>query len=238
MSIAEKLQTIAENEQKVYKAGQQSEYDRFWDEYQNYGAITNYDNYFSGKGWTKKTFRPKYNMSPVSAYMMFRYNSTECDFVEWLNECGISFDDSKNRNTQYMYFGCLFTRIGTITFANLISSGDTFGYCSNLHTIDKIISTKNVTYSRTTFIGCEKLVNITFDGEIGNSITFQWSPLTAKSAISAITHLKNYSGTDSEFANTLTLSSKTKTALEAEGATSPNGNTWAEYIKDIGWNLA
>ena len=33
MSIAEKLTTIAENEQKVYDAGQKSEYDRFWDSY-------------------------------------------------------------------------------------------------------------------------------------------------------------------------------------------------------------
>lgn len=41
MSIAEKLQTIVENEQRVYEAGKNKgieegkklEYDRFWDEY-------------------------------------------------------------------------------------------------------------------------------------------------------------------------------------------------------------
>ena len=35
MSIADKLTTIAENEQKVYDAGAKSEHDKFWDSYQN-----------------------------------------------------------------------------------------------------------------------------------------------------------------------------------------------------------
>ena len=39
MSIAEKLTAIAENVPKVYEAGQKSEYDRFWDAYQNNGKL-------------------------------------------------------------------------------------------------------------------------------------------------------------------------------------------------------
>ena len=42
MSIAEKLVTVAENEQKVYDAGKQAEYDAFWDNYQVYGNRENF----------------------------------------------------------------------------------------------------------------------------------------------------------------------------------------------------
>ena len=40
MSIAEKLQQIAENEQNVYDAGKKAQYDEFWDNYQNKGNRT------------------------------------------------------------------------------------------------------------------------------------------------------------------------------------------------------
>ena len=64
MSIADKLTQIAENEPKVYdageKAGKQSEYDRFWDAFQNKGERTVYWYGFSGYGWTNDTLCPKY----------------------------------------------------------------------------------------------------------------------------------------------------------------------------------
>lgn len=58
MSIAEKLTAIAENEQKVYDAGKQAEYDRFWDAYQRRGLNTNYSNRFYN--WPAELYRPKY----------------------------------------------------------------------------------------------------------------------------------------------------------------------------------
>lgn len=101
MSIAEKLTTIAENEQKVFEAGynegksegygegqldgynngydtgvidgRQAEYDEFWDDYQWNGERIDYQVSFSGYGWNKDTFKPKYNIAPSTAYMMFRY---------------------------------------------------------------------------------------------------------------------------------------------------------------------
>ena len=60
MSIAEKLTTIAENEQKVYEAGKKSQYDEFWDTYQTNGQRTNYTYAFSGLGWTDNLYKPKY----------------------------------------------------------------------------------------------------------------------------------------------------------------------------------
>ena len=76
MSIAEKLTTIAENEQKVYEAGQKSEYDRFWDKHQMNGARTIYAGAFAG--WKGENFNPKYKIAPVGStvahYMFYAFN--------------------------------------------------------------------------------------------------------------------------------------------------------------------
>ena len=60
MNIAEKLTTIAENEPKVYDAGKKSQYDEFWDNYQNYdeGITPNYA--FAYTCWNDKNYNPKY----------------------------------------------------------------------------------------------------------------------------------------------------------------------------------
>lgn len=81
-----------------------------------------------------------------------------------------------------------------------------------------------------------RVKNVIASGVIPISMSFSsTSSLTAESAISIINALKDYSGTDKEFTQTITFSAETKSALEALGATSPNGNTWLEYIGDKGW---
>lgn len=187
----------------------QLEYDRYWDVKQNYGNGMNCWGAFAGTGWTRDNFKPKY---PIK----FSTSSNYPFYNNRILEINVDIDCSlPNVFTQILYAP---------------------GY---LRKVKKIILKADGSQTAIDpFKSCNDLTDIDFEGLIGCSVTFQWSPLTAKSAINVITHLKNYAGTDSEFANTLTLSSKTKTALEAEGATSPNGNTWAEYIKDIGWNLA
>ena len=61
MSIAEKLKTIAENEQKVYEAGQNV----IWDYLTNYGEKTNYSGAFSS--WGMEYFHPNIKITPTSA---------------------------------------------------------------------------------------------------------------------------------------------------------------------------
>lgn len=68
--------TIAENEQKVYEAGQKSEYDKFWDEHQMNGERTIYAGAFAG--WKGENFNPKYKIAPVGStvahYMFYAFN--------------------------------------------------------------------------------------------------------------------------------------------------------------------
>lgn len=189
--------------------GKQLEYDRYWDVKQNYGQPMGYWGAFADAGWTRDNFKPKYTIVfSKTGQYMFMYSRV----VE------INVDIDTRLSSNY----------NQILYAN--------DYVKKAKKI--ILKDDGSQTAIEPFKNCINLTDIDFEGLIGCSVTFQWSPLTAKSAINVITHLKDYSGTDKEFANTLTLSSSTKTALEAEGATSPNGNTWAEYIKDIGWNLA
>lgn len=207
-SICPTMNVFADNDAVItfgyHKSyGRQAEYDRFWGSYQNNGKRTDYQNAFSGDGWNAETFKPKYDIKPTNCYMMFRYNKAEVDLVEWFNNLGIEFDDSNNTNVSYMYFESKFTRIGTVTLRNGMSSGDMFAFCRNLITIDKIISYDNVTYTVSTFNSCAKLENITFEGVIGKSISFADSPLlTTASVQSIIDHLKDLTGAT---AQTLTL---------------------------------
>ena len=55
------LDDMAESIPKVYDAGKKSQYDEFWDSYQENGTCTNYNYAFYGRGWTNKTFNPKYD---------------------------------------------------------------------------------------------------------------------------------------------------------------------------------
>ena len=84
---------------------------------------------------------------------------------------------------------------------------------------------------------CYALVSIIAEGVIAMSISLSHSSLlTIESAKSFILCLKNYVGTDKEFACTITFNPATWELLDAEGETaSPNGNSWKTYIEDLGW---
>ena len=67
--------------------------------------------------------------------------------------------------------------------------GGTFYNCSTIVTIRKLIVDERVTYTADAFMNCSALKNITFEGTIGNTINFQWSPLTKESIQNIIEHL-------------------------------------------------
>lgn len=69
MSIADKLLQAKQDLDDAYESGQKSEYDRFWDEFQDNGKKTRYSYAFSGSGWTNDNLTPKYQIK-------FKPNST------------------------------------------------------------------------------------------------------------------------------------------------------------------
>lgn len=106
---------------------------------------------------------------------------------------------------------------------------------STLVTIPKFITAENKTYTDD-FTGCTKLKNITFEGVIGRDLNMQWCPLTVESAISIITHLKDYSGTDKADTYSITLSSDVWNSLNEWAEANTDFFTANEYCNHLGWN--
>ena len=166
MSIAEKLTTIAENQQKVYEAGQKSEYDRFWDEFQENGNRNHYFYAFSYHNFDDTTYNPKY---PIKT--------------------GIS--NTGGQNLFYSSYGITDTKVD-ISFER--TANGAFNSAKKMKTIRKIIATEDVSFTNT-FSAAESLENVTIEGTIGvNGFNVQWSPLlTHDSLMSIINALKDYS---------------------------------------------
>jgi hypothetical protein len=188
MSIAEKLVTIAENEQKVYQAGHaagaKSEYDRFWDAYQSSGAARDYQGAFSGTCWTDVTFTPKYDIKPLSAQNMF-WNSRVTDLVAALERQGITLDFSQTSNYAQLFTYSTISRVGEVKAAGRYLNVP-FSNTNYLHTIEKLIVSENTTYN-SAFNSANALVEIRFEGAIGQSgLNFQWSTKLSRESIESI----------------------------------------------------
>lgn len=164
MSIAEKLTTLAQNQQKVYDAGKQAEYDRFWDAYQQNGERTKY-NYAFSEGWNNDTFRPKYPIRATDAsYMFDGCGVTDFDFVER----GVQLDLSAATTLTYMCRNAKgITRMGVLDtrMAGKITGLNRLFYGSSIQTIDEFIVDRETKYSNT-FIYAGKLKKIRISGEI------------------------------------------------------------------------
>lgn len=230
MSIAEKLVTIAENELKVYEAGKQSEYDRFWDAYQQNGERIYYNGAFEGMGWNTETFQPKYNMLVDNANRMFAYSNFNGSLKDRLAVCGVSMSlIGTAANVSSMFEGSGFTEIGELDFriARNSSTG-VFINSSNLVTIEKIILHSNQTTFSNWFSNCTALENIIFEGTINaNNFDIHWSTkLTHDSLMSIINCLADRSG---QSAYTVTLGTENLAKLtDAEKA----------IATQKGWTLA
>ena len=230
---------------EVYESGKQKQYDEFWDASRKSFTGRYLQKYaFAGCNWNDTTFNPKYSLSFRSLQNVF----SECaisNLAEILERNGVTFDFSSSLISPFsadmFAYSSTIVHMPELNFSKVTAMGSSFSYCKKLVTIDKIIlpSSGATTFSGNNgapFENCTNLANITFEGVIGKSISFSSCPLTVDSMKSIITHLKDYSGTTSEFTYKVTFSGACKETLAAEGNTSPNGNTWIEYINDLCWN--
>ena len=227
MSIAEKLITIAENEQRVYERGKQAEYDTFWDVYQENGSRLNYNYAFAGTGWTEKVFCPKFNFKPTGTYCMFYNNKFAGDLVQRLEECGVSLDLSRvNDGTRTFMYATKITRIGSVNVSLAPSINEFFSWCTSLVTIDELTITETTTSGTNMFLNCYELQNIVFSGIIGFNIGLpQSTKLTKASIQSIVSHLS-----DTTSGKTLTLSkTAVNNAFETASGTA-DGSTSEEWL--------
>jgi hypothetical protein len=198
MSIAEKLDTVGKNQQKVYDAGKKAQRQAFWDALQDNGNRTDYSYAFYMSTWASafKDCPPVHDMKPTTAtYMFDRWNDSAytktIDLVELLESCGVTLDFSNctsfNRtfesNVAIHHIGVMDIRKGT----NFTS---TFSY-SKIDTIDKLIVDETLSISPM-FTYYSELQNIEIEGVIGKSLSLATcSKLTHDSLQSIIIHLKD-----------------------------------------------
>lgn len=255
MSIADKLTTIAENQQKVYDSGSNEGYEQaiseLWDCLQQKGERTNYNNAFACysysaeyQTWNEKNFKPKYDITANSSAQRLFYNVRNLDIGKIMKDRGLTFDFSKAVETFIAFSNCNgITELGVIDCSGVKHSGGftqgmtkMFAGCSKLHTIEKLVMPNNATAPIVDiFTSCFMLSNITIEGTIYSAFSIYSSTLTIESAKSIINALTNYVGTNNEFKHSVWFSSNVKDKLKAD-VTSPNGNSWYDYIMDKGWN--
>lgn len=207
---------------EVFAAGGKAEYERFWDEYQDYGDTTNYQYAFAYRGWNDDTFNPKYkNISPLIAYAMF--DSTYITNIK----SKINFDTSNATNMNSMFANGKVTETGEINAASTKILTRVFASTS-LKKIDKLILNENNSFNNT-FQNALALNEITIEGIIGqNGFDVHWSTKLSKNSIISIINAL------SSAASGLTVTFS-KTAVDTAFAEAE----WAELIATKpNWTIA
>ena len=227
--LTEKLNTIAENQPKIFEAGveagKKSEYDAFWDAYQNKGSRNNYSTAFGANGWTKKTFRPKYDLTVNDGYMMFRHHNRgeeAYDLAEWLETLGIKL--SLTYASQYLFMYANVSRIPSLDFSvGLRAMQSTFAGCMVI-TIDEIKVAANTTYEGA-FVNASELQNLTINGTIAkNGLDLHWSTNLSRASIESVINALSAttSGLSVAFSQTAVDNAFTTDEWNAFIATKPN----------------
>lgn len=253
MAIADKLQPIVESiqrlndlnselEQTLYgtDTGGKSQYDTFWDAYQENGTRGNYSFAFGGGGWTKNTLHIKYpinfpeekdqwtrnNMSMFERCNYLHYSSVS-DAIDFTEICKI-IDFSKCKSATNIFKNAQNIFNITCDFSNALTLDNTFNSSDGGTKMNhiKLKVTEKCTSFSSTFHYCKQLTHLTFlEGScIAAKIAFSHSPLNKDSIVNIINTLSsNTSNLSVSF-----LLSAVNTAFEtATGAA--DGSTSAEW---------
>lgn len=226
------------------EAGKKSQYDEFWDGFQDKGERTDYINGFSGIGWSDKIFKPKYNITiKKEAFQTFRACRIT-DLVAALNTAGVTLDFGLATSFNATFHTSTITHLGIIDTRNAPTGtfAQTFYTCKQLKTIEKLILANGTQkFNSNAFQLCYELENITIEGTIGNSgLDFQWSTNLSKGSITSIINALSTSVSASS-GYSITLS---KTAVNKAFETSSGANNGydSDEFRDLvlirnNWNI-
>ena len=164
-SYAELVTDIAENVELVFEAGQKSEYDRFWDGFQDYGNRRDYDSAFIN--WNDETFKPKYDIIVKGWSSSLFRKSSITDLKGILEKQGVRLDTSESQAILQSFQDSSVTHIPEINATK--STNNNYLFASNsILTIDKFIVVETTSYTNYTFL-CEILESVIFEGVIGQN---------------------------------------------------------------------
>ena len=184
--------------------GKQSQYDEFWDRYQNNGNRRGYAYGFTGEGWTAETFKPKYDIICHSGDITYIFSRAlgNVDLIQHLKDIGKKIDTSKV-NSFSLAFGYFYgTSLPTIDTSSASNLSQMFRQANDLKTIEKIILGSYNHNFTDAFYACTALEDITFEGVISTNIAFAYtysgenygSPLTKASITSIVNALSSTTG--------------------------------------------
>ena len=214
-NVAEKLTTIAENQEKVYKAGKQAEWSDFWDNFQQNGNRADYGYGFGGTGWNDENFNPKYPMIVTGAYQMFIW----CNITDLTRE-GIVLDFSKCNDMRNAFAYSKIAKYPTID----LSKANTYNTFGNSEVTDLPIIVQEKTDFSSMLVGTKSLVNLTISGTIGTATNLKDSSLlSAESVQGVIDCLKDLTGAT---ARTLTLHADVGAKLTEEQKANITAKNW------------
>lgn len=220
MSIADKLTQIAENEQAVFEAGKKSEYDTFWDVYQENGNMTYYAYAFAGVGWTQSVFKPKYNIVPVTPTSMFS-SSRIVDIRP--QTIGVDVDFSKCTSFYYLCSNSTIKYIGVVDCSSAQSASLSYIFSSakELVSVEKVIMPEmdSAGFADKSFENAVKLEHIRIEGVIHRSTSLRWSPLLSKASMESMINALS----DTAEGQTITFSQAAKNNAFTD-------SEWAELI--------
>jgi hypothetical protein len=230
MSVAEKLTTIAENEQRVFDSGYSKAESNMWDNITNFNNRTFYE--YGFKFWGSESFNPPYKITPTGRNLAMFEDAAKIKKIEsaYLDLSNVTVNNSADSTS------CNYTTfrrcrsLEEIEDVGLPAGGyyQTFGWCSNLHTVAVMRCKKEGGYTNP-FSSCSELRNITIDGVIGKNFTMMHCPLlTIESLRSIISALYDFVGNGETTTQTLTLHADAKARLTADDV---------KAITDKGWTL-
>lgn len=214
MNITEKLEQIIAKEDENIELNQKledvlsignlkSNYDEFWDSYQDNGNRTDYSFAFYGSHWNDKCLKPKYDIVPIYPNCMFKSNpGIKENISDYFEKQGIKLDFSKCTNFTETFAQPGIVGVGTVDTRSAANIGMAFVWNSNIKEIREFIlkDDGSQTIDGSCFTGASNLEILNIKGHIGCSFTAKLSLLTKTSIESIVNALLDSNGA------TLTLS--------------------------------
>ena len=237
MTPSEKLQKIAENEQKVFTAGENVGYSEGYNAGYEEGSTQGFDEGHaqgSAEGW-QQGLDEGVNIGKSQQYDefwdVFQQNGNRkyypYAFSFGWNDTNFSPKHPLANLSQvtYMFFNSEITDVNVDIDIHSIRADAMFSQCKQLQTIKKLIVDENTVFTSNSFYQCEALENIAIQGVIASDINIQDSPLSKNS----ITNIINALSTSTS-GKTLTLSeAAVNTAFETT-AGAGDGEASAAWI--------
>ena len=220
MDIAEKTLQLKQDFDDVYEAGKKSQYDEFWDNFQEEGNLQNYSRRFAN--WRSKILRPKYDIKPSRVDYMFLdifpdYRSKGYSIKKCFAEAGITLDTSLCTKFEYMIYYGYATDVPDLDTRNASSLNAIFNYARMLQSAKLIVKNDGSQTWNNSFESASALMNFEIEGVIGNNFDIHYSSQLTKASIESIVNA--LSNTTTGKTVTFNKTAKTNAFTDSEWAT-------------------